>query len=91
ETKKIRSVGVFWMDRWQGDVGLPEKWFLEIEQKGEWLPFQLYTTDRYETRANQFNVVHPAAPLECDAIRIRITPRQETSVGILEVQVVFEK
>ena len=91
ETKKIRSVGVFWMDRWQGDVGLPEKWSLEIEQKGEWLPFQLYTTDRYETRANQFNVVHPAAPLECDAIRIRITPRQETSVGILEVQVVFEK
>ncbi|MCH2121864.1 MAG: hypothetical protein MK136_11595 [Pirellulaceae bacterium] len=48
-------------------------------------------TDRYETRANQFNVVHPAVPLACDAIRIRITPRQETSVGILEVQVVFEK
>ena len=30
----------------------------------------LYTTDRYDTRANQYNVVHPAAPLKCDAIRI---------------------
>ena len=90
EKKKLRSVGVFWMDRWQGDVRLPKEWSLEVKQNGMWNPFNLYTTDRYDTRANQFNVVHPAAPTECDGIRIRMTPREDTSVGIIEVQVVFE-
>ena len=91
ETKDIRSVGVFWMDRWQGDVRFPKEWSLEVEQDGKWKPFELYTTDRYDTRANQYNVVHPAAPLKCDAIRIRMTPKEDTSVGIIEVQVAFEE
>ena len=91
ESKRLRSVGVFWMDRWQGDVKLPKDWSLEIERDGKWQPFQLYTTDRYDTRANQFNVVHPAAPLTCDAIRLNMTPRENTAVGILEVQVIFEQ
>jgi DUF1680 family protein len=91
ETKTIRSVGVFWMDRWQGDVKFPKDWSLEVEQNGEWRPFRLYTTDRYDTRANQYNVVHPAAPLKCDAIRIRMTPKENACVGILEVQVAFEE
>ena len=91
KTKSIRSVAVFWMDRWQGDVKFPKEWSLEIEQDGEWKPFELYTTDQYDTRANQFNVVHPAAPTSCDAIRIHITPQEATAVGILEVQVQFEE
>ena len=78
------------MDRWQGDVKLPQEWSLEVQQNGEWKPFELYTTDRYDTRANQFNVVHPAAPTKFDAIRIKMTPREDTAVGILEVQVAFE-
>jgi hypothetical protein len=32
-----------------------------------------------------------AAPTECDAIRIKMTPRDEAAVGILEVQVAFEE
>lgn len=91
ETKSIRSVGVFWMDRWQGDVKLPKEWSMEVEQDGEWIPFELYTTDRYDTRANQFNVVHPAAPTKCDAIRIKMAAREGTAVGIIEVQVAFEE
>lgn len=90
ETKTIRSVGVFWMDRWQGDVRLPRDWSLEIEVEGHWKPFHLYTTDRYDTRANQFNVVHPAAPVHADAIRINMTPQDATAVGIIEAQVIFE-
>lgn len=90
ESKEIRSVGVFWMDRWQGDVKLPKEWSLEIEQNEKWKPLELYTTDRYDTRANQFNVVHPAASTICDAIRIKMTPRESTAVGIIEVQVQFE-
>lgn len=78
------------MDRWQGDVRLPEEWGLEVRKNGQWRPFELYTTDRYDTRANQFNVVHPAAPTQCDAIRINVHPRDGTAVGIIEVQVTFE-
>ena len=91
ETKNIRSVGVFWMDRWQGDVRFPKEWSLEVEVNGEWKPFELYTTDKYDARANQFNVVHPAAPTKCDAIRIHMTPQDETAVGIIEVQVQMEE
>ncbi|MBG89269.1 MAG: hypothetical protein CMO80_20570 [Verrucomicrobiales bacterium] len=91
KTRNIRSVGVFWMDRWQGDVRLPKEWSLEVGQNGKWKPFQLYTTDRYDWRANQFNVVHPAAPTMADAIRINVKARENTAVGILEVQVQFEK
>jgi hypothetical protein len=89
-TKPIRSVGVYWMQD-RVDVKFPAQWSLEVEQGGKWKPFELYTTDRYETRANQYNVVHPAAPLRCDAIRIRMRPKENVCVGILEVQVAFEK
>ena len=89
--KNIRSIGVFWMDDYEGMTKFPKEWSLQVEQGGKWKPFQLYTTDKYDTRANQYNVVHPAAPLKCDAIRIDITPREGMAVGILEVQVQFEK
>lgn len=89
ESKPIRSVGVYWMQDRQ-DVWFPQEWSLEVEQNGKWKPFELYTTDRYDTRANQYNVVHPTAPLTCDAIRIRMRPKEDACVGILEVQVVFE-
>ena len=75
----------------QFDVKFPDQWSLEVEQDGQWRPFNLYTTDRYDTRANQYNVVHPAAPLQCDAIRIKMKPQQDAALGILEVQVSFEK
>ena len=42
-------------------------------------PFQLYTTDRYDTRANQYNVIHPAASV---MQFIHATPREEYAVGI---------
>lgn len=91
ETKNLRSVGVFWMNRWQGDVRFPQEWLLEVEQDGKWKPFELYTTDRYDTQANQYNVVHPAAPIRCEAIRVRMTPKEDTCVGILEMIAEFEK
>jgi hypothetical protein len=90
ETKQVRHIGVYWMQD-QFDVKFPAEWSLEVEQAGKWKAFELYTTDRYDTRANQYNVVHPAAPLKCDAIRIRMTPKENACVGLLEVQVAFEE
>ena len=89
--KKIRSIGVYWMDHYQHPVKFPKEWKIETLHSGQWKPFELYTTDRYDTRANQYNVVHPAAPLTCDAIRIHMTPRDAMAMGILEMKVVFEK
>ena len=88
-TKEIRSVGVFWMQD-QFDVKFPASWSIEVLQDGEWNSFELYTTDRFDTRANQYNVVHPAAKLLCDGLRILMTPQEDACVGILELQVVFE-
>ena len=90
ESKKVRDIGVYWMED-QQDVKFPKEWTLEIRNNGEWKPFELYVTDRYDNRANQYNVVHPAAPLTCDAIRINMIPQTDAAVGILEVQVAFEK
>ena len=89
ETKSLRSVGIYWMqDRF--DVKFPAKWSLEVRSNEKWQPFQLYVTDRYETRANQFNVVHPAAPIRCSGIRVKMSPRNDACVGILEVMTEFE-
>ena len=90
EPKKVRDIGVYWMQD-QQDVKFPKEWSLEVRNMGEWKPFELYVTDRYDNRANQYNVVHPAAPLTCDAIRINMVPQPDAAVGILEVQVAFEK
>ena len=87
--RKVRDVGVYWMQD-QQDVKFPKEWSLEVRNKGEWKPFELYVTDRYDNRANQYNVVHPAAPLTCDAIRIKMMPKEDAAVGILEVKVAFE-
>jgi len=89
KSRKVRDVGVYWMQD-QQDVKFPKEWSLEVRNKGEWKPFELYVTDRYDNRANQYNVVHPAAPLTCDAIRIKITAQEKAAVGILEVKVAFE-
>ena len=90
EARKVRDIGVYWMQD-QQDVKFPQEWSLEVRNNGEWKPFELYVTDRYDNRANQYNVVHPAAPLTCDAIRINMVPQPDAAVGILEVQVAFEK
>jgi hypothetical protein len=87
--KKIRDIGVYWMQD-QQDVKFPKAWSLEVRKNGKWQPFELYVTDRYDNRANQYNVVHPASPLTCDAIRINMQAQEQAAVGILEVKVAFE-
>ncbi|TWT42649.1 Non-reducing end beta-L-arabinofuranosidase [Botrimarina hoheduenensis] len=88
--RRIRSVGVYWFDN-NKDVKTPEEWSLEVKREGSWSPMDLYVTDEYGTRVNQYNVVHPAAGLTCEAIRVNMTPQQDASVGILEIDVVFEE
>ena len=90
KTKRVRSIGLYWFDN-QDDVRIPAEWSVEIERDGKWQPFELYVTDEYGVRVNQYNVIHPAAELRCDAIRIHMTPRDDACVGILEIDVALER
>lgn len=89
ETRHIRSIGIYWFDN-REDVRLPAQWSVEVEQDGEWKPFDLYVTDEYGRQVNQYNVIHPAGTLKCDAIRIHMFPQEDSCVGILEVDVTLE-
>lgn len=88
--RNLRSVGVYWFV--DGEYRkLPASWSLEVRQDGRWRPFRLYTTDEYGRRLDQYNVVHPAEPLTCDAIRINLQLDPDTYlVGIHEISVEFE-
>ena len=90
-TKTVRSVGVYWFADREEDVALPAEWSLEVKRGDHWTPFELYVTDEYGLAVNQFNVVRPAAPLACEALRLRMTPQADKCVGVLELDVTFEE
>ncbi|HEV2294725.1 MAG TPA: beta-L-arabinofuranosidase domain-containing protein [Tepidisphaeraceae bacterium] len=85
----LRSVGVYWYDD-KGGVQVPVEWNLAVRTNGQWKPMQLYVTDSYQLQPDQYNVVHPAAAMTCDAIRINMTPKADAAVGILDLNVEFE-
>ena len=88
--RTLRSLGLWFYDD-RGGVQRPVEWSLETRLgDGDWTPFELYVTDAYGTALDQFNVVHPAAPCRCDALRIRLVPRADACVGLLEAELVFE-
>jgi DUF1680 family protein len=79
----VRSVEVYWYDD-HGGVQLPEKWELQLWRDGAWTSFPLYNTDDYGVTGDQFNVVHPAEPLTTERMRVKVWPRKDAAVGILE-------
>lgn len=82
----IESVSVYWYDD-KGGVQVPVKWSMEYRNGGKWQAFKPYVTDNFGVAPDQFNMVHPAEPITADALRLSITPRKESSVGILELVV----
>ena len=86
QAQPIESVSVYWYND-NGGVKLPESWSMEYHKDGKWMEYQAYVTDTFGTLADQFNVVHPASPIEADALRLTITPKADASVGILEIQI----
>lgn len=89
EPRPLRSVGVYWYDD-RGGVQRPASWRVEVRTDGRWQPLDLYVTDSYQVEADRYNVVHPAAPVTADAVRIHMVPRRDAAVGILDVDVQFE-
>lgn len=91
EESIVNSIGVYWADRshHSGRVKVPKEWDIEFRSGNKWYPFDLYVTDAYRKALDQFNVVHPAKELVCDAIKINVTPYPEYAAGILETQFEF--
>ena len=82
----IESVSVYWYDD-KGGVQLPVEWNMDYFVDGEWHVFKPYVTDRFGVELDQFNMVHPAEPIEAETIRINMMPKKESSIGILELLV----
>lgn len=82
----IESVSVYWYDD-KGGVQRPVEWNMEYFVDGKWQEFKPYITDRFGIELDQFNMVHPASAIEAEALRLHITPKKESSVGILELTV----
>lgn len=82
----IESVSVYWYDD-KGGVQRPVEWNIDYFVDGEWHEFKPYVTDRFGVELDQFNMVHPAAPIEAEALRINMMPKKESSIGILELLV----
>jgi hypothetical protein len=78
-----RTLEVYWYDD-GGGVQTPVRWELEVQRHGAWRPFPLYNTDAYGVERDQFNVVHPAAPLTVERLRMRVWPRADAAAGVLE-------
>lgn len=83
---EVRTVEVYWYDD-HGGVQVPARWELDANQNGSWRPFPLYNTDAYGVEPDQFNVVHPAAPLRVERLRMRVWPRADAAAGVLELVV----
>lgn len=82
----VESVSVYWYDD-KGGVQLPVSWQMEYLENGQWKPFKLYVTDHYGVQPDQFNMVHPAEPIQAEALRLHIQPKADATVGILEAVV----
>ena len=87
--KQIRSINVYWYDN-NKSVKVPAKWSMEYLKDNTWQKFKIYVTDSYATQKDQYNLVHPAEKLKCEALRINIIPNDGMAIGILDVDIQYE-
>lgn len=86
KSQKVESISVYWYDD-KGGVQLPVEWSAEYLSGAEWHKFTPYITDSFGVAKDQYNVVHPAQDVKADAVRLRIKPKADAAVGILEAKI----
>jgi len=93
--RTVGSIAVYWYEEPGGEgekIRLPRGWWVDYRvADGDWTRMKKYVTDDYGLERDKFNVVRPAAPLECDAISIRILPQVGFCMGVHEIQVEFDE
>lgn len=82
----IQSIAVYWYDD-KGGVQVPKQWELQYWHKNKWIDFPLYVTDSYSVFIDQYNMVHPAGELKTERIRVKMAPKKEAAVGILDIKI----
>jgi uncharacterized protein len=82
--QSVENLGVYWADN-EGDIAIPDAWRMDYLDYGEWHAFQPYVTDFFGVDTDMYVVVHPAAPLECDGLRLVISPAPGKRVGLLDL------
>jgi hypothetical protein len=93
EPRTVGSISIYWYEEAKGEkVRLPRGWWVDYRvDDGDWTRMKKYVTDDYGLQPDQFNVVRPAAPLRCAAVRIRILPQVGFCMGVHEIQLDFEE
>jgi DUF1680 family protein len=83
----LRSFSVYWYND-RGGVQPPTSWNLEyLDSDRQWKPFPLYSTDSYNLLENQYNLVHSSGnSFVIDALRLNMTARPNSAVGILQTR-----
>lgn len=82
----LKAFSVYWYDD-KGGVQVPKAWNLEYKDNdGDWKQFPLYTTDSYSLLKDQFNLVHSDGnSFVIRELRLNMTPKDGSAVGILQV------
>lgn len=88
--QEVQSFSVYWHDNGT-DCLVPEEWELEFRSGNTWQPFQIYATDHYSTFKKQFNMVHPAAPLNCSALKLKMKPKPGKLAGIQSIRIDYTR
>jgi hypothetical protein len=82
----VASVGIYWYDD-NGGVQIPVSWDLEYYDNGSWKSFPLKSGDTYPVHKDRFDRVNSAAPIQAEKLRVNITPKSGSAIGILELQI----
>ena len=82
----VEAVSVYWYDD-KGGVQLPVAWSIDYMSDGKWVEYKPYVTDHFGIDADKYNMVHPAAPVKTDMLRLKMKPKTDATVGILELTV----
>jgi DUF1680 family protein len=81
----IATVRIYWHDD-GGGVQIPASWSLEYEEGGAWKPFPLKVGEAYTVSKNRFDAVSSAQAISATKLRVNLTPKSGSAVGILELQ-----
>ena len=82
----IEAVSVYWYDD-KGGVQLPVAWSIDYMSDGKWVEYKPYVTDHFGVEGDKYNMVHPAAPVKTDMLRLKMKPKADATVGILELTI----
>lgn len=85
EAFNLNALSVYWCEN-EGNIKTPQSWSAEYLSDGQWKNLQLYVTDSYQQEKDKFNVVHPASPIQVEAVRITIHTKPSKLVGVSEIR-----